>query len=243
MNILHHKSWHVRNKDNIKRVRRDEAKAAEHEKEKQKKVAVAESEARINFLRAKSSNDSQLITYDHFQNQNHVNLFEKEEKGLNITEKNKEVEEEKKKEQEVYEKKIGALKYLVDDELDIKNQPWYKTVGIRNVKKEDDVEIDLKHKRYLDPLKSIEELTGETERKKLKKKHKKEKQKEKDKDKNRTKSIDELRAERIKREAEEKIKAQRLISGEITKPNEPKIEADDRKRKYNNQFNPDFSKF
>lgn len=95
----------------------------------------------------------------------------------------------------------------------------------------------------MDPLKSIEELTGETERKKLKKKHKKEKQKEKDKDKNRTKSIDELRAERIKREAEERIKAQRLISGEITKPNEPKIEADDRKRKYNNQFNPDFSKF
>lgn len=122
MNILHHKSWHVRNKDNIKRVRRDEAKAAEKEQERQKKIAIAESEARINFLRANSSTgDSKLIKYDSFLNQDHVNLFDKEEKGISNNEKNKEVEEEKKKEQEAYEKKIGALKYLVDDDLDLKS--------------------------------------------------------------------------------------------------------------------------
>ncbi|CAF0879082.1 unnamed protein product [Brachionus calyciflorus] len=245
MNILHHKSWHVRNKDNIKKVRRDEAKAAEEEKERQKKIAIAESEARINFLRS-SKNENKSVALEDFTSHDHVNLFEQEEKGTKYNQdKNEEVEQDKKKEQEAYEKKIGVLKYLVDDDLDLKNQPWYKTIGPREiVNAEDDVEIDVKIKRSLDPLKTIEDLTGGSERKKHKKKHKKEKHKEKD-DKKRPKSIEELRAERLKREGEERLKAQRLISGNqnLGKPAEQKIEADDRKRRYNNQFNPDISKF
>lgn len=133
MNILHHKSWHVRNKDNIKKVRRDEAKAAEEEKDRQKKIATAESEARINFLRSKSStDDSKIIKYDHFLNQDHVNLFDREEKGISNNEKNKELEEEKKKDQEAYEKKIGALKYLVDEELDLKSKLNFALILIEN---------------------------------------------------------------------------------------------------------------
>ncbi len=82
MNILHHKSWHVRNKDNIQRVKRDEAKAAEEEKERLKRQSLAESEARLNVLR----NRSKISEYDkqeiQFVQSEHINLFESAEQGV-----------------------------------------------------------------------------------------------------------------------------------------------------------------
>jgi len=46
------------------------------------------------------------------------------------------------------------------------------------------------------------------------------------------KTIEELRAERLKRENEEKIKTQRLLNGPSTSSNVSSIQLDDRKRRY-----------
>ena len=55
MNILHHKSWHVRTKKNIEKVRRDEQRALEEQIEKARKADIAEQERRIQQLRSKFS--------------------------------------------------------------------------------------------------------------------------------------------------------------------------------------------
>jgi transposase len=54
------------------------------------------------------------------------------------------------------------------------------------------------------------------------------------------KTIEELRAER---ENEEKIKTQRLLNGPSTSSNVSSIQLDDRKRRYNSQFNPDLARY
>ncbi len=146
MNILHHKSWHVRNKDNIQRVKRDEAKAADEEKERLKRQSLAESEARLDILRSRSATTSGRPEKDiQFVQSEHINLFESAEQGVrpntffvvifnilvllnvfslqkNVNAANKEVEREKKEEKEKFEKKIGLLKYLVDEDLDVKSR-------------------------------------------------------------------------------------------------------------------------
>ncbi|KAI1885871.1 hypothetical protein AGOR_G00208230 [Albula goreensis] len=113
MNILPKKSWHVRNKDNIARVRRDEAQAAEAEREVQRRVERAEQEARTAYLRQKSraachAEGLEALEEDQpAAGEKHLNLFPVEEAGEKRG--NAEYLKEKKEEKERQERAIGLL--------------------------------------------------------------------------------------------------------------------------------------
>ncbi len=114
MNILPKKRWHVRNKDNIARVLRDEKKAAEEEAKALRRktlavsqsenirnevlisffVVVKEQEARLNHLRSKRGDQLiQFQTSDSTEKPSeHVNLFQLEEQGVDICSNDKNIQ-------------------------------------------------------------------------------------------------------------------------------------------------------
>lgn len=111
MNILHHKSWHVRTKKNIARVRRDEERARQEEENKLKKIDIAEHEALIAKLRSKKSNNSSEKCSNEKSTSlsESFNLFDNyKDKLSNDLEKSKE----KKDDQEKWEVKAGIFSYL-----------------------------------------------------------------------------------------------------------------------------------
>ena len=158
--ILPKKQWHVRNQDNIDRVRKDEAKAAAEEAERESRRQLAEREARVRLLRERArgriegGNDnealesvvgplppdqalsevtSDMVTSDVTEASGHINFFQDAEKGEDKVTTNAEHEAEKKKEQEEYEKKVGYLIKLGQDteELDGSTAWWKKAAGTR----------------------------------------------------------------------------------------------------------------
>ncbi|CAH1254081.1 LENG1 [Branchiostoma lanceolatum] len=283
MNILPKKSWHVRNKDNVAKVRRDEAKAAEEEKERERRRALAEQEARTELLRARarqrlvgeggketiqdqSPNESivtgtELVPATSLDHQGHINFFRDLEEGKKVGGVNKEHEEEKKKEQEQREKDIGLLTYLGQSAVEAQgSKPWYlnKTRRDDTLKKEEDEQdnsavssMDMKRKNFLDPVHDMNRYLSK-KRSKHQEEHKRHTKKHKEKHRDRQKgsearskqgsvSVEQLRAERLKREAEEKAKTERLLAlrrGEAPKPTEAEV-METSKFRYNSQFNPD----
>ncbi|KAL5017061.1 hypothetical protein ScPMuIL_006650 [Solemya velum] len=244
MNILPHKSWHVRRRDNIERVRKDEAKAAEEEKERQRRIALAEQEARIELLRTrkrksisgtaanslpaipgpqidaiqdsgdtdneqtpKSQTGRNLsLAADIYTASGHMNFFKDEEEGIVKNKTNIEHEKEKKAEKEAFEKKIGLLTYLGQSSIEsAEKPPWYLHRSREEEKDTEKAERDRKRKSSQDPLMKMEEYI---EKKKHKHKHKdkdhhkskKHKGKKVYQQKSSTKSIEQLRAERLERE-------------------------------------------
>ncbi|XP_061198348.1 leukocyte receptor cluster member 1 homolog [Saccostrea echinata] len=287
MNILHHKSWHVRNKDNIARVRRDEEKAALEEKERQRKIALAEQEARTEFLRQKSrkhleesgkgeqvndgksvvSSESAVSTFgtgalsDDIYSGRHINFF-KETDGMVVSDrKNAEHEAEKKAEQEDWEKKVGILTYLGQSSNET-SASWYNQRKRKCHEEEEDDDYEKQKRReknrklqdHLDPIHQMNSYLDKKKGRDGKEKHKKHKKKKHkhDKDKSESKhksntstpkkkssvSMEQLRAERLKREMEERQRTAQLLA----KHRGEKVETEvpERQQKYNSQYNPDF---
>ncbi|KAG8567961.1 hypothetical protein GDO81_013847 [Engystomops pustulosus] len=252
MNILPKKSWHVRNKDNVARVRRDEAQAAEEERQRRKRAELAEQESRTDFLRKKArlslpegAADSSALVEAH-QESGHINFFQDVEEGKGTTSGNKEYEEEKRKEKERQEKALGILTYLGQSAAEAQtSRPWYQELPASRQKEKEDTAKDEKLKRLLDPMNKMEKYlhkkTGEKRRRSDKKEHKKEKEKRNEKTGAPKSSIEQLRQERLKREAAERARAEALLSGKKEKST-PDQEMDDRKRRYNSQFNPQLAR-
>lgn len=265
MNILPKKSWHVRNKDNVARVRRDEAQAAEEEREVQRRVERAEQEARTEHLRQKSR--AALQQSGGWKDEGgegsggvveHLNLFPLEESSEKKG--NAEYLKDQKDEKEREERAIGLLVSL-GPQPGTEVTPWYMKTGQEEEKdKEKEKEKDNKGKRLplsqeekekrdrrlkdmLDPLKEMKKALAVKDRKE----HKKKKEK-RDRGERRSSggesSIERLRAERLQREAEEKRRAQALLDQKngTGKEKERPRETEEREMPYNSAYFPELAR-
>uniref|UniRef100_A0A1A7YN56 Leukocyte receptor cluster (LRC) member 1 n=1 Tax=Iconisemion striatum TaxID=60296 RepID=A0A1A7YN56_9TELE len=254
MNILPKKSWHVRNKDNIARVRKDEAQAAEEEREAKRRVERAEQEARTEYLRrkARAALQSEEGSKDDEKEDGgileHLNLFpleESSEKG------NEEYLKEKKEEKEKQERAIGLLVSL-GPQPGSEVTPWYlksskdkqesqekdKKKGISEEEKE---KKDRRLKSGLDPLNDMKKALDVYERREPKKK-KKEKRDNVGKPSSGASSMERLRAERLQREADERRRTQALLEQRSGKRKESERELNDRERPYNSAYFPELAR-
>ncbi|KAK3571761.1 hypothetical protein QTP86_018721 [Hemibagrus guttatus] len=231
MNILPKKSWHVRNKDNIARVRRDEQRAAEEEDEVRRRAERAEQEARTEYLRRKSRAGlehtagprDEVETSRETGASEHLNLFpledSSEKKG------NTEYLREKKEEKEKQERAIGLLVslgpapgtdatpwYLKERERDKERQKERERQDKgkrKSISEEEREKKEKKLKDNLDPMKDIKKALAVKDRKE--KKHKKKEKRDKGEKTSAASSREDLRAERLRREAEERRRAQALL--------------------------------
>ncbi|CAH2319170.1 Hypothetical predicted protein [Pelobates cultripes] len=199
--------------------------------------------ARTDFLRKKSRlavNDGETALVKLDTDDGHINFFQDVEEGKGTNKGNKEYEDEKRKEKEHQEKALGILTYLGQSASESQtSRPWYQEVPVNSKKDVDDNAKDEKLKQKLDPIHEMERYlqkkTGE------KKKHKHKKEKTKEMNRSLKPSIEQLRQERLKREAAERARAEALLSGKKETP-VPEQEMDDRKRCYNSQFNPQLAR-
>ncbi|KAG8010013.1 Leukocyte receptor cluster member 1 [Nibea albiflora] len=265
MNILPKKSWHVRNKDNVARVRRDEAQAAEEEREAKRRVERAEQEARTEYLRRKSRAALQAqggTRGDEEEDDNrtggsgvleHLNLFPLEESSEKKG--NEEYLKEKKDEKEKQERAIGLLVSL-GPQPGTEVTPWYMKTGKekeekiereerrdkdkrKGISEEEREKKDRRLKDSLDPLKDMKKALAVKERKHHKSK-KSEKRGRGEKRSSGESSIERLRAERLQREAEERRRAQALLDQRNGKGKEK--EMTERERPYNSAYFPELAR-
>lgn len=261
MNILPKKSWHVRNKDNVAKVRRDEAQAAEEEREAKRRVERAEQEARTEYLRRKArgaleaagvtrNEDAEESGASRANDANeHLNLFPLDES--NEKKGNEEYLREKKEEKEKQERAIGLLVSL-GPQPGTEVTPWYMKTGSekeerkesekgKTITEEEREKKDRRLKNSLDPLNEMKKGLGSKDRKEHKSKRK-DKRDKGEKRKHEESSIERLRAERLQREAEERRRAQALLDQRNGKGKDSDRNVNERDRPYNSAYFPELAR-
>jgi hypothetical protein len=112
-----------------------------------------------------SNTSTDISTSAKFDNHEHVNFFSDLENGKYASTKvNAERVEEKKQEQEKYEKQIGYLTYLGQDTNEInKTKDWYDKIPERGEKFDNEgkkIEVNLKSKLIHDPMTLFQKYVG-----------------------------------------------------------------------------------
>lgn len=174
MNILPHKSWHVRTKKNIARVRRDEEKAAKEEEERLRRINLAEHEARIQVLKAKrglTDDNTKKTRKEADSSKDPPEKFSLFDNYQDTGGRDAEQEAEKKSEQEKWEVKTGIFSYIDGRYKHENEDQWYlKAPGDRSKEKKEEAKdkvLDLKEdkvKQRLDPLLEIKRNLAQMEK-------------------------------------------------------------------------------
>ncbi|XP_007538778.2 leukocyte receptor cluster member 1 [Erinaceus europaeus] len=248
MNILPKKRWHVRNKDNVARVRRDEAQAREEDKERERRALLAQQEARTEFLRQRARRQKGLPAPDTAA-PGSVDLFRGLlEEGRAVSRGNREHEEEKRQEKERQEKALGILTYLGQSAAEAQTQPpWYQLPPERGAAPPGS-SSDEKTKKRLDPLRDMQKQlhrkrqheddgAGTRGRKEAAARERPQPRE--------SPSLDQLRAERLRRESAERARAEALLArvrGGAAPEQAEEEAADERRRRYNSQFHPQLAR-
>uniref|UniRef100_A0A8D0GWF2 Leukocyte receptor cluster member 1 n=1 Tax=Sphenodon punctatus TaxID=8508 RepID=A0A8D0GWF2_SPHPU len=236
MNILPKKSWHVRNRDNVARVRRDEAAAEAERAGKEARALRAEQEARTKLLRKKaqlSGHDSAIAPLVTEQPPGHLNLFSESQSSSG----NQEHEEEKRHEKERQEKALGILTYLGQSSAEAQtSRPWYQQPPALG----EDTPKEKQLKGKLDPLAEMERMLH----KKRGKEREKGKRKREEKPAAGPPSLEQLRQERLHRERAERVRAEALMAARTGEslPQDPAEEPEEQRRGYNSQFHPELAR-
>ena len=259
MNILPKKSWHVRNKDNVAKVRKDEEEARNEEKKRLQQIALAEQEARTELLRKKakkllpndSSNSLVALNKDELKPINFFQEIGPDGKPYAISAKNEEHEKEKQEEKEKAEKKIGLLTYLgqsAAETMPDDQRPWYFKPPSQNYSSDKknsskSETVDDKKKIALDPITEMKEHLKK--KKKHKHSHKKQKTKKSSHSSNLSSKdkLAKLRKDRLEREAKEKQRSILLLQKHYgsSETNDYSSESSF-VPKYSNQFNPQLAR-
>ncbi|VDP91567.1 unnamed protein product [Echinostoma caproni] len=167
MNILPKKRWHVRTKENIARVRKDEAEFEDKKLQDEFRSLIADQEARTDALRKRARSSLGLPSGSAIEK--HSVLLS--DRSTSLIQGNKEYETEKKAEKEAAEKSIGLLTYLGQSMLDAGGQkPWYDLHPKRLRSDEDEKlkkkeEWEAKKKLRADPLTQMNKVSEWFEKK------------------------------------------------------------------------------